>query len=116
MLLGYLPASRWLPLHLSLHPATSKYDTVYEVEGQLPMRLDIVIAVVKEHRDAAAYLATMLDDPIRQRLDIFAWNPTLRALKEGADGVSFSDAIDACDVLAVLVYTGVVGVVCDLQA
>jgi hypothetical protein len=89
---------------------------MYEVESQLPMRLDIVIAIVKKHRDATAYPATMLDDPIRQRLDIFACNATLRTLKEGADALSGFLPINACDVLAVLVYTGVVGAVCDLQA
>ena len=67
---------------LTLH--ISDWDAVDEVEGQLAVRVDIVVALVKEHRHAAAGLATVLDDPLGQHLYIFAmYAPS--ALKEGAD-------------------------------
>jgi len=88
------------------------------VEGQLAVCLDIVVALVKVHRHTAAGLATVLDDSLGQRLDLFARN-SASALKEGADAIMTDDrapAIDAHDLLAVLVPAAVRDVGGDLPA
>ena len=81
-----------------------------EVEGQLAMCIDIVVALVNEHRHAATGLATVVNDPLGQRLDLVAWNAP-STLKESAD-LAFNDSsdhtVDAREVLAVLV-PGAVG-------
>ena len=85
------------------------------------MRIDIVVALVKVDRHAAAGLATVLDDPLGQRLDLVAWN-TASALEEGADSAiddEWADAdltLDARDALAVLVPAAVGDVGGDLLA
>ena len=96
-------------IYCPVTPAVSIGD---EIEGQLAMRIDIVIAPVIIHGHAATGLATVLNDPSGQRLDLVAWNAP-SALKEGADpaiadkGVSADLTVDACDVLAVLVPSAV---------
>ena len=104
-----------LILTLALDTATLPVvgcGTIDVVESQLAVRIDIVVAPVKVHRDAAAGLATVLDDPLGQRLDLAAWYAT-SALKEGADAApagDFIDAdftVDADDVLAILVPAAV---------
>jgi len=104
-----------LILTLALDTATLPVvgcGTIDVVEGQLAVRIDIVVALVKVHRDAAAGLATVLDDPLGQSLDLAAWYAT-SALKEGADAApagEFIDAdftVDADDVLAILVPAAV---------
>ena len=91
--------------HIARHPAVSIGD---EVEGQLAMRFNVVVALVIIHRYVATDPATVLDDPLGQRLDLVAWN-TPSASKEGADlaidgeGIDAGPTVDACDVLAVLV-------------
>ena len=85
------------------------------------MRIDIVVALVKVHRHAAAGLATVLDDPLGQRLDLVAWN-TASALEEGTDAAIAGEladadlALDARDVVAVLVLVAVGDLGNDLLA
>ena len=104
-----------LILTLALDTATLPIvdcDAIDVVEGQLAVRIDIVVALVKVHRHAAAGLATVLDDPLGQRLDLVAWYAA-GVLKEGADAApagKWIDAdftVDAHNVLAVLVPTAV---------
>ena len=81
-----------------------------EVEGQLAMRIDVVVTLVKEHRDATAVVATMFDDPLGERLDCAA-RKAASILKEGADeaGYSYGGVTGgAGDVLAVLEHAIVV--------
>jgi hypothetical protein len=58
--------------------------TVNEVEGQLAVRIDIVVTLVKEHRHTATDRATVFDDSLGQRLDLVAWKAA-SFLEEGAD-------------------------------
>lgn len=81
------------------------------------MRIDIVVALVKEQRHASTGVATVLDDSLGQYLDLVAWI-TASALEEGADAVSEDlwAPIDADDLLAVLVPAAVGDVGVDLPA
>ena len=97
------------------------FNAVDIVEGQLAVRTDVVVTRVKEHRDATAFGATMVDDPLGECLDCAARNAT-SILKEGADAAEVGEwkhadfTIDADDVLAVLVHAVVVDVSSDLLA
>ena len=75
------------------------------------MRIDVVVTLVKEHRDATAVFATMFDDPLGERLDCTALNAT-STLKEGTDAADWIIAgvitVGAGDVLAVLEHAVVV--------
>jgi len=104
-----------LVLTLALDTATLSITgcgAIDVVEGQLAVRIDIVVALVKEHRHAAAGLATVLDDSFGQRLDLVAWHPA-STLKEGANAAPAGEwidadfTVDAHNVLAVLVPTAV---------
>ena len=85
------------------------------------MRTDVVITIIKEHRDATAFVATMIDDPLGERLDRAA-RKAAGILEEGADAAVVCEwmhadfSVDADDVLAVLVPAVVVGVSSDLLA
>ena len=97
------------------------FDAVDIVEGQLAVRTDVVVTRVKEHRDATAFAATMVDNPLGERLDCAARNAA-SILKEGADAAEVGEwehadfTVDADDVLAVLVHAVVVDVSSDLLA
>ena len=88
-----------------------------EVEGQLAVRIDVVVTLVKEHRDATAVVATMFDDPLGERLDCAA-RKAASILKEGADAAHCrlgAVTFDAGDMLAVLEHAVVVDLI-DLLA
>ena len=75
------------------------------------MRIDVVVTLVKEHRDATAVVATVFDDPLGERLDCAA-RKAASILKEGADAADYIQAevitVDAGDMLAVLEHAIVV--------
>jgi len=99
-------------------PPITSCVSIDVVEGQLAVCLDIVVTLVKVHRHTAAGLAAVLDDSSGQRLDLFACN-SASALKEGADAIMIdgrAPAIDAHDLLAVLVPATVGDVGGDLPA
>ena len=113
--------SQLVILTLARNTATlygTTFNAIDKVEGQLAVCTDVVITRVKEHRDATAFAATMVDDPLGERLDCAARNAA-SILKEGADAAEGNHAgfiVDADDVLAVLVHAVVVDVSSDLLA
>ena len=125
----YLTSSpQWCPnlviLTLARDTATlsiTTFNAVDIVEGQLAVRLDVVVTRVKERRDATAFAATMFYDPLGERLDHVA-RKAASILKEGADAAEVGEwkhadfTVDADDVLAVLVPAVVVDVSDDLLA
>ena len=85
------------------------------------MRTDVVVTLVKEHRDATAFVAPMINDPLGEGLDRAA-RKAASILEEGADAAEVCEwvhadfTVDADDVLAVLVPAVVVDVSSDLLA
>jgi len=85
-------------------PPITGWISVDVVEGQLDVRIDVIVALVKEYGHAATGHATVVDDSLGQRLDLVAWKAA-SFLKKGADTMTCLSVapIDAHDPLVVLI-------------